>query len=270
MKKRNVLKASAKSVLCFTPFGSSMYVRSRPSQASRYCGDNAHQHPGRARALTPPLGDATGRPRVPRISLHRRVGHGGQLLFVSFASFCWSGTMSPSNGRTQAIPRRHGRLSPSLARRVSPPPSGPTSASPALAAFCIRLPLCRESRAVLGRRPWPFLRMGSAGHTRAWVNALLTAAIQTSSSGSDIMLEPAIVNFLPNGNKVSMRASLFPWLLSHIQACRLPERLAKEDVSPALARKPVVTSKTSRAQYTSARKPCAPGCEQGEREVCDI
>lgn len=132
MKKRNVLKASAKSVLCFTPSGSSMYVRSRPSQASRYCGDNAHQHPGRARALTPPLGDETGRPRVPRISLHRRVRHGGQLLFVSFASFCWSGTMSPSNGRTQAIPRRHGRLSPSLARRVSPPPSGPTSASPRL------------------------------------------------------------------------------------------------------------------------------------------
>jgi hypothetical protein len=45
MKKRSVLKVSVKNVLCFTPFGSSIYWRSRPSQASRYCG-NVHWRPG--------------------------------------------------------------------------------------------------------------------------------------------------------------------------------------------------------------------------------
>lgn len=58
MTKRNVLKALVKNVRCFTPSGSSMCLRSRPSQASRYEGAPGARDWGHNLALSKFLGSA--------------------------------------------------------------------------------------------------------------------------------------------------------------------------------------------------------------------
>lgn len=87
--------------------------------------------------------------------------------------------------------------------------------------------------------------------------------------GSDIMLDPATINCS------SQMETKFPWekvsaffspcLLSHVQGCRIPERLTREDVSPAWGKTAHFNQQDFQAQYRSARKPQMVGCERGKQ-----